>query len=229
MLYDLRKNGKAIRLKIFILKAENSIVNHKKSVMKFYLTIGFVLVFLSACTETDKTKIEPGSEDTMVIKSGENLSEERKDLTNWSRVDLAAPIVEYDEIKSKEIEVREQDSISVFSVDETVLFDFDKATLRDKGEQTLDEIANSIKQRYPNGAIGIYGYTDSIGSDTYNQELSAQRANAVKQYLQSQTSINMNRINTYSKGETNPVATNATAKGRQQNRRVNIVAQNARD
>ncbi len=103
---------------------------------------------------------------------------------------------------------------------------FDKATLKAGAEDALQQVANAIKNRYPNGEIGIFGYTDSVGKKDYNKQLSEQRAEAVKQFLQKQTSIDMGRINTYAKGESNPVASNATEAGRQQNRRVEIVAMN---
>lgn len=194
---------------------------------KIIVAIG-MLVLLAACSDTDKTRNVTGDEDTMVLQNQDNIGSNKMDYTNWKQVDFTAPIVQYDEVRSPEIEVREKDSVSVFTIDENLLFDFDKAALRDQGKQKLDEIASSIKKRYPDGAIGIYGYTDSIGSKDYNKELSMERANAVKQYLQGNTGIDMSRINTYAKGESNPVATNATEAGRQKNRRVDIVAQKNR-
>ena len=144
---------------------------------------------------------------------------------SWDYVAFASPEVKYDEILLPNIKVHGNDSTSMFSINDNVLFGFDKSELRDSGKQALDQIAASIKKRYPNGAIGIYGYTDSIGTKNYNKELSQERANAVKTYLQKQTNIDMSRINTYARGESNPTATNATPSGRQENRRVDIVAQ----
>lgn len=183
-------------------------------------------VLLAACSDTDKTRNVTGDEDTMVLQTQDNIGNDKMDYTNWRQVDFTSPVVRYDEVRSPEIEVREKDSVSIFTIDENILFDFDKAVLRDQGKQKLDEIASSIKKRYTDGAIGIYGYTDSVGSKDYNKELSMERANAVKQYLQQNTGIDMSRINTYGKGESNPVATNNTEAGRQKNRRVDIVAQN---
>ena len=65
------------------------------------------------------------------------------------------------------------------------------------------------------------GHTDSVGSDAYNQKLSVRRAEAVKAYLVSK-GIEQNRVYTEGKGETQPVASNATRQGRAQNRRVEI-------
>lgn len=67
----------------------------------------------------------------------------------------------------------------------------------------------------------IVGHTDSTGSETYNQKLSQERANTVADYLESQ-GISSSRISTQGLGESNPIATNATAEGRSQNRRVEV-------
>ncbi len=191
-----------------------------------------IAMLFVACTETNKDKNVTGDEDTMVLQNKDNLDAGKVDYTNWNVVDLGAPIVEYDEVKSRDIVVRQtvvgSDSASVYSIDQEIMFDFDKASLRQAGKEKLDEIAASIKKRYPSGALGIYGYTDAIGSKEYNKELSEQRAERVKQYLNQQTNIDMSRINTYARGEQNPVATNATPAGRQENRRVDIVARNER-
>jgi OOP family OmpA-OmpF porin len=74
--------------------------------------------------------------------------------------------------------------------------------------------------RYPQVQIEIDGYTDSIGTDAYNQGLSERRANIVEQYLTSH-GIDSSRITAVKGfGETNPIDTNKTAAGRQRNRRV---------
>lgn len=184
--------------------------------MKTLTIAAFCLLYFSACTQTGKQNVETLNADTMVLKD-ENA--------NWDRVDFGAPTVTYEEILLPEIEVRGNDSTSIYSIDENVLFGFDKSEIRDSGNTALNQIAASIKKRYPDGAIGIYGYTDSIGSKEYNKGLSEDRADAVKNYLQQQTSLDLGRINTYARGESNPVATNATEAGRQENRRVDIVAQ----
>jgi OOP family OmpA-OmpF porin len=74
---------------------------------------------------------------------------------------------------------------------------------------------------YPNMTIRIEGHTDNVGSDTYNQKLSEDRARAVFTYLQSK---NMgNRASSIGYGESKPIATNETDEGRAQNRRVEFV------
>jgi outer membrane protein OmpA-like peptidoglycan-associated protein len=70
----------------------------------------------------------------------------------------------------------------------------------------------------------VTGYTDSVGSDAYNLRLSERRANTVREALVAE-GIAADRITTKGMGESNPVASNDTAAGRAQNRRVDIVAQ----
>jgi OOP family OmpA-OmpF porin len=101
-----------------------------------------------------------------------------------------------------------------------VLFDFDKAVLKNEGKSKLDDLANKIRAINLEVVIAI-GHTDSIGSDAYNQKLSVRRAESVKSYLVSK-GVEPNRIYTEGKGEKQPVASNKTKDGRQKNRRVEI-------
>ena len=102
----------------------------------------------------------------------------------------------------------------------TVLFDYDKATIRQESYSALQNIANIMKE-YPNTTFHVEGHTDSRGSDSYNMKLSKERAASVMNYL---TTIGMSsdRLTSEGYGESRPIATNATNAGRQQNRRVEI-------
>lgn len=84
----------------------------------------------------------------------------------------------------------------------------------------LNSIA-SVFSKYPETKIEIYGYTDSTGKADYNLQLSQKRANSVKDYLIAQ-GIGVNRLYAVGEGSSNPVASNSTAEGRAQNRRVEI-------
>ena len=79
-------------------------------------------------------------------------------------------------------------------------------------------------KRYPGRKISIEGHTDNVGNAKYNQGLSEQRAAAVKEYLLKNGVSGGERITTVGYGQTKPIADNATANGRFQNRRVEIVA-----
>jgi outer membrane protein OmpA-like peptidoglycan-associated protein len=109
---------------------------------------------------------------------------------------------------------------------ENLLFDTDKATLRPDAEQNLQQIAGSLKQRYAGGQVRIYGHTDARADASYNKELSEQRAEAVKNWLVSNAGVDASRISIQPMGESDPVASNQTKSGQQQNRRVEIVAMN---
>jgi len=105
-----------------------------------------------------------------------------------------------------------------------VNFDFDKYNIRPDAAPILDEAARTLQQ-YGDVTIYVDGYTDSIGSDAYNQRLSERRANAVKEYLQSH-GVAASRMTARGFGKTNPVASNETAEGRAQNRRVELIVNN---
>jgi outer membrane protein OmpA-like peptidoglycan-associated protein len=102
-----------------------------------------------------------------------------------------------------------------------VLFDTDKARLKPGAYSTIERLAKAL-QSVPTRRVVIEGHTDNMGSDEYNQELSEQRALAVQSALM-QRGVNGSQISTAGKGESSPVASNGTAGGRQQNRRVEVI------
>ena len=102
-----------------------------------------------------------------------------------------------------------------------VLFDTGKATLKPGAREKLARVSG-ILVTHPDLKLEIEGHTDSVGTDSYNQGLSERRAESVRSYLVSQN-IPAQSITTQGFGETRPVASNDTAAGRQQNRRVELV------
>lgn len=102
-----------------------------------------------------------------------------------------------------------------------VLFDTASANLKPGAREKLARVAG-VLLAYPGLDIAIEGHTDSVGSDEYNQSLSERRAESVRAYLVRQ-GIPPATIDAMGFGETHPVVTNATASGRQQNRRVELV------
>jgi OOP family OmpA-OmpF porin len=102
-----------------------------------------------------------------------------------------------------------------------VYFDFNKATLKPGAGPTLDQAASSLKAN-PKMTIRLEGHTDSVGSDGYNLRLSQRRADAVRRYLAGQ-GIEAGRLDSIGKGESQPVASNASNDGRAQTRRVEFI------
>lgn len=102
-----------------------------------------------------------------------------------------------------------------------VLFAFNKAELTAQAAPRLDKLA-SFLQQFPDRRLLIEGYTDSVGSDSYNQDLSDRRAQSVRDALV-QRGVNSNRITVRGYGKAYPVADNASPEGRAMNRRVEIV------
>jgi len=102
-----------------------------------------------------------------------------------------------------------------------VLFDFNKYTLKPEARERLARISG-IVLAYPDLKLDIEGFTDSIGSDEYNQKLSEERANTVRGYLIS-SGVRPDSVKSEGLGKANPVADNSTAAGRKLNRRVEMV------
>jgi outer membrane protein OmpA-like peptidoglycan-associated protein len=102
-----------------------------------------------------------------------------------------------------------------------VLFDFNKYTLKPDARERLARISG-IVLAYPDLHLNIEGYTDSIGSEQYNQTLSEKRAATVRDYLV-HSGVSINNVVAEGFGKANPVADNGTAAGRKLNRRVDMV------
>jgi outer membrane protein OmpA-like peptidoglycan-associated protein len=106
-----------------------------------------------------------------------------------------------------------------------VLFDTGSANLKPGAREKLARVAG-ILSSHPDLHVAIEGHTDSVGSDDYNQQLSERRAESVRAYLVQQR-VAPELVGTAGFGESRPVATNGTAAGRQQNRRVELVVTGA--
>jgi outer membrane protein OmpA-like peptidoglycan-associated protein len=102
-----------------------------------------------------------------------------------------------------------------------VLFDTAKFSLRPEAREKLAKVAG-IVSGHPGLRLDVEGHTDNVGGDSYNQELSEQRGSAVRDYL-TQQGMQQASVTTKGFGKTQPIATNDTPAGRQQNRRVELV------
>jgi len=108
----------------------------------------------------------------------------------------------------------------LISFDSGILFGYDSSTLQPEAKANISKLADILK-KYPDSNILITGHTDSDGSENYNQTLSEKRAQSVSDYTMYK-GISPSRLSTVGLGETEPVALNDTADGKQLNRRVEI-------
>ena len=104
--------------------------------------------------------------------------------------------------------------------DSGLLYDFDAAVVKPAARQNLESLARSL-DKYDGTELLIAGHTDSVGTDSYNLQLSQRRARAAADYLVSQ-GVSASRLRTVGMGEGEPVVSNDTEAGRASNRRVEI-------
>ena len=126
---------------------------------------------------------------------------------------------ELEQIEGVEVTRTAEDELNV-ALKNDVLFDFNSSALRPESRAMLQEMS-TVFAKYADTTIQIEGHADSIGSDSYNQNLSEERADSVRDYLVKE-GVASARIRAIGYGETRPKATNDTPEGRQLNRRVEI-------
>ncbi len=122
--------------------------------------------------------------------------------------------------KGIKVEKEERGLKITFSV--KVLFGIGKSVLRKDGYAAVEQAIRVLKE-YPLNKVSIEGHTDSVGSSAYNQKLSKMRAKAVYDYLVEVGEIDPGRLSTKGWGEGRPIASNRTVRGRDLNRRVEII------
>lgn len=101
---------------------------------------------------------------------------------------------------------------------DNILYDFDKASLRPESAASLEKLTTLMKEN-PSLEVRIFSYTDAKGTDAYNKNLSQQRAQSVVDYLV-RNGVERSKLSAQGMGKTNPVASNKTDDGRQENRRT---------
>ena len=149
-----------------------------------------------------------------------NRDEDRK----WYEIDFNAPKLTFREIGQRGIVVRGREDYTIFSMDETILFDTDQSAIRENAAEELQQVAKSLNNRYKDRDIRVYGYTDSEGSEAYNLRLAAARANAVRDWLIRDGNIDAARITVHPVGEVKPLIDSDSEKAQARHRRVDIVA-----
>lgn len=123
------------------------------------------------------------------------------------------------ELVEEQAPVQEENVISRHNIAEVANFAFDSSVVRPDMNK-MDDLIKDI-QAHPEAVVYVEGHTDNVGPEEYNKALSLDRARAVAQELEKYNFPN--EIRTYGAGSTMPIASNDTAEGRAQNRRVDVV------
>ena len=114
------------------------------------------------------------------------------------------------------------DDRGCWSYPSKLLFDFDKAIVKDEYKSNLGE-AKKVFDAYPTMTVEIVGYTCDIGPESYNQKLSERRAKAVRDFLVNEVGVDSNRLITSGGGESRPAYPNDSEENRKKNRRVEFI------
>ena len=178
----------------------------KKSLI---LLSAVAIIALTGCTSAEKPMKE------MVITETENqFVMEDIDVSKKTLEELIV-------FNEEGVTIRKEGNNLVLSMPELVLFDFNKYEVKNKVKRSLNTLAKALEEN-PDIRIKIDGYTDFIGSEGYNLELSVKRAKAIKNYLVDR-GVKSSNISIEGYGKQNPIANNATAAGRAKNRRVEFI------
>lgn len=125
-----------------------------------------------------------------------------------------------EKLRNSGVSVTRDGNNIILNMPNSVTFDTSSSSIKPLGTETLTSVALVLKE-YKNTAVNIVGHTDSTGSLATNQKLSLNRANSVANVL-IQQGVVANRMYVYGAGPSQPIASNNTANGRAQNRRVEI-------
>ena len=192
-----------------------------KNTLLFLLAVTILLTSCETKRSETKDQLSEAGQDTAVM-TRDSRSASAMAGDNWDMTTAKLNDVKFSEITSSGVTVRGDSTYNIYSVEDRVLFDTEKAEIKPGAAEALQQITGSIGQRYRTSQVRVMGFADSRGDKSYNRELSEKRAEAVKNYLVSNGKIDAARVSVEPMGETMPVATNATATGRQENRRVEI-------
>ena len=124
----------------------------------------------------------------------------------------------------EEVVVVEEPAYDLVAVELDVWFDFDQAVVKPSSYPDIQALATFMHD-YPGTATTVEGFTDSIGTELYNQALSERRASAVRDVLVNKFGVSSDRVRAVGYGESRPIADNNTAEGRALNRRVEAIVE----
>lgn len=188
----------------------------------------------AAKSQADLLKLESDARLAAAANEADRLKRENDAQLAANQAELANAAKQKAQLEAEKVELRSRLLSQFNAVLQTrdtarglivnmsdVLFDTGKSSLRPLAREKLAKVAG-IVSGHPGLKLAVEGHTDSVGGDQYNQKLSEQRGTAVGDYL-TQQGMPAGSITTKGFGETQPVASNDTAKGRQENRRVELV------
>ena len=157
-------------------------------------------------------------------RNAENLDRTQSELADERQARLIAQReLEAAMASLKEIaDIKAEQKDIVITLSGEVLFETAKSTLRPLAKDKLDKVAKVLREQGEDKVFIVEGHTDSRGSDSYNEDLSRDRADAVRSYLVGQ-GVSHDRIRAEGMGEADPVASNDSPEGRANNRRVEII------
>jgi outer membrane protein OmpA-like peptidoglycan-associated protein len=188
----------------------------------------------AASSDADHLKIENDARAMAATTEADRLKQENDAQRAASQIELDGAAKQRAQLEADKVQLRVQLLTQFNAILQTrdtdrglvvnmsdVLFDTAKYTLRPQAREKLAKLAG-IVSGHPGLKLDVQGYTDSVGGDDYNQQLSEQRSQSVRGYL-TQQGMPVASVTAEGFGKSQPVASNDTADGRQQNRRVEIV------
>jgi outer membrane protein OmpA-like peptidoglycan-associated protein len=180
-----------------------------------------------AAAKNDEDKAEEDYRQQLQRAASGNQAElqsTRQELANERAARTAAEARATEALKSlaQVATVNEEQRGTVITLSGSVLFPSGNDQLSSVARQSLDRVATVLAEQPDEKQIAVEGYTDSRGSDSFNQQLSQKRAEAVRGYLVTR-GVPSERIQAVGRGEASPIAGNESAEGRANNRRVEIV------
>lgn len=189
--------------------------------------VGLLLFLMRGCDHKDDTATTTTETTTTTDTTTTTTTTTTTSDDDWKSLNYDLPAANYEEITDKNIEVIGSEEYTIYRLDETVMFDTDQSVIKPAAAEKLKQVAASLTKRFNGGRVRVFGFTDAVGSATYNKELAEKRAEAVKAWLAQNGNVNADLISVHPVGEARPIASNATAAGKAQNRRVEIVARRA--
>ena len=141
---------------------------------------------------------------------------------DWEKIDFNASKSTDTMLKATDIYTQTNGSYRIYGLGQNVLFKIKSAEFSENGISKLKQISQMLNSRFPKATIGVFGNTDSTETAD-DKKLGLLRAEAVKEWLSSNGDIEEQQISVRSLGDSQPVASNQTKEGRQQNRNVAIV------